>query len=73
MISWRAIGTDYYPYFKQLYEVMEKLHPDYWDKKGRVIDKEWANFVALSVIYMAGYINGARDQKQKWRKKHGET
>lgn len=32
----------------------------------------WGRSSVVAVAYMAGYINGARDQKAKWRKKHGK-
>lgn len=33
---------------------------------------DWTGINVLAAIYSAGYINGARAQKEKWRAKYGE-
>lgn len=64
-IAMNAVSAEYIMvdgYMSQLKEVGETYLPH----------QLWGDDAPCIAIYMAGYINGARAQKEKWRAKYGE-
>lgn len=66
-IAMRATEEYWKGQFRRDREYMESL------TRNKVIYYgDWRGLNVLAAIYSAGYINGARAQKEKWRAKYGE-